>query len=212
MVMTPLLALITGPQAAVLLALVLEGFAPVPFLLRGSKQVAWPMLRPMLLCVILFAPLGTLALAHFSADSMRVAISAVVLVFAGVMLLGYQPVLGRFRWEPYLVGVTGGVMVGATSMGGPPAVLYMLAGNHSLVTIRSSLMLYVSVSSFAGLLGFWLNEIPVAQWLRLSLWMLPVYVLSIWIGSYLFRFFNAEAFRRVTLLILIMSAVVVLFF
>jgi uncharacterized membrane protein YfcA len=212
MVMSPLLALLLGPQPAVLLALVLEGVAPIPFLFKSARNLAWPILRPMLLGVLLFAPVGTMALAYLDPQVMRLLISVVVLGFAAVMLMGYRPKLGRYRSEPFLVGMTGGVMVGATSMGGPPAILYMLAGQHQLVTIRASLMLYVSVSSFAGLFGFWAAEIPVGGWLRAAVWLLPLYMVSIWAGSYLFRFFNAENFRRVTLLILIVSALTVLFF
>src|SRR5574337_545146 len=72
--------------------------------------------------------LGTLILVSLESQFMRRAIALSVIVFALILLIGW-----RYSGRPRLstsVGLAAlsGTMLGATSIGGPPVILYLLSG------------------------------------------------------------------------------------
>jgi len=210
MVMSPLLALLIGPQAAVLTALLLEGFAPLPLLPAVARMANWKVMRPIIAAAFIAAPIGGLLLAHVEANLMRKTIAAVVLSFALVMFFGVRLRARAASGSRLAVGALGGVLVGATSMGGPPVILYLMASGESLPVVRANLMAYVTASSFAGLAAMALTGTldPKTVWKAMAL--APAYMVSVWFGGRLFRHVDERIFHRVTLLLLITVSAVIL--
>lgn len=210
MVMSPLLALLIGPQAAVLTALLLEGFAPLPLLPAVARIANWKVMRPIIAAAFVAAPIGGLLLAHVEANLMRKAIAVVVLSFALIMFFGVQIRARTSTSAQLAVGGIGGVLVGATSMGGPPVILYLMASGESLPVLRANLMVYVAAASFAGLAAMGITSVLDPGVVFTAIALAPVYLASAWIGGRLFRYVNERIFRRVTLLLLITVSVVIL--
>lgn len=210
MIMSPLLAILIGPQAAVLIALLLEGFAPLPLLPAVARIANWKVMRPIIAGAFVAAPLGGLLLAHVEASLMSKVIAVVVLSFALIMLLGVQ-IRARTSVSARLaVGGIGGVLVGATSMGGPPVILYLISSGESLPVLRANLMVYVAAASFAGLAAMGITSVLDPGVVFTAIALAPVYLASAWIGGRLFRYVNERIFRRVTLLLLITVSAVIL--
>lgn len=210
MVMSPLLALLIGPQAAVLTALLLEGFAPLPLLSNVARTANWTVMRPIIAAAFVAAPLGGLLLVHVEADLMRKAIASVVLVFALLMFFGVRIRARASSGARLAVGGLGGVLVGATSMGGPPVILYLMASGESLSVVRANLMVYVTASSFAGLAAIAITGVLDPRTVLMAMALAPVFMVSAWFGGRLFRHVDERLFRRVTLLLLISVSAVIL--
>ena len=49
-------------------------------------------------------------------------------------------------------------MLGATSVDGPPIVLYLLSGPDPVATTRANLTLFVTVTTLAGLAALWHHD------------------------------------------------------
>lgn len=210
MIMSPLLALLIGPQAAVLIALLLEGFAPLPLLPAVARIANWKVMKPIILGAFLAAPVGGWLLAHVEARLMSKAIAGVVLSFAFIMLMGVQIRARSTIGTRIAVGGVGGVLVGATSMGGPPVILYLMSSGESLPVLRANLMIYVAAASFAGLAAMAITNVLDLDIIIAALALAPVYLASAWFGGRLFRLVNERLFRRVTLLLLIAVSTVIL--
>lgn len=210
MVMSPLLAILIGPKAAVLTALLLEGFATLPLLPTAVRMANWKVMRPIIAAAFAAAPLGALLLAHVDANLMRKAIAVVVLSFSLVMLSSLRIHAPTSSGARLAVGALGGVLGGATSMGGPPVILYLMTSGEALPVVRASLMVYVSAVSFAGLAAMAITSVLNPKTVLLAIILAPAYLSSAWFGGRLFQHVNERLFRRVTLLLLITVSAVIL--
>jgi hypothetical protein len=140
----------------------------------------------------------------------RRAIAATVLVFALVLLTGL-----RYRGKQRLgtsmaLGATSGVLVGATSVGAPPVILYLLASSDPPDVTRANLTLFVTIISLAALGALlWRGMLDGPNGL-MALLLSPLYLVGVWLGSRLYGKLDAALMRRWTLIFLIVVSSVVL--
>ena len=202
MVMAPPLALLLGPLAAVPIALLLESLAAAPMLVQTRAQVRWRVIGPIIGAGLLTIPLGTWFLVSTDPVTMRRAIAATVIAFSLVLLAGW-----RYHGEPRVaasvgVGALCGALVGATGMGGPPAIVYLLAGPDRIEVARANLTWFVGAISTGGL-AVLLAAGALAQGpLVLALLLAPGYYAGMVAGTRLFARFDDRGFRRFTLVFL----------
>lgn len=199
MVMSPPLALLLGPLATVPVVLLLESVAAAPMLVQLRHLVRWRVIGPIIAMACLTVPLGTYALVTADPLVMRRVIAGVVIVFSLLLLRGWR-YAGKHRLATGLgLGAVSGTMVGATSMGGPPVILYLLAGPDPIDTTRANLTYFVGAISLAGVAVLALNGVLGAQGLWLAAMLAPGYYLGMVAGIRLFSRFNDTRFRRFTL-------------
>lgn len=210
MVMTPILSVLLGPIPAVASALLLETFAAFSMLPAAARAAHWRTIAPICIAACITAPLGGYLLLTLDPQLMRRAIAATVLVFALVLLTGLR-YRGRQRLGTSIaLGATSGVLVGATSVGAPPVILYLLAGSDPPGVTRANLTLFVTIISLAALaMMVWrgmLDEPTALTALQLS----PLYFGGVWLGSRLYGRIDAAAMRRWTLIFLLVISAIVL--
>lgn len=199
MVMSPPFALLLGPLNAVPVVLLLEGIAAMPMLVQLRRLVRWGVIGPIIAAACVTMPLGTWMLVSADPLVMRRVIAAVVIVFSLVLLLGWR-YAGRQRLATGLgLGAVSGTMLGATSLGGPPVILYLLAGPDPIETTRANLTYYLVALCFSGLALLWLSGVLGASGLWLAAALAPGYYLGMVLGIRLFSRFNDTRFRQFTL-------------
>jgi uncharacterized membrane protein YfcA len=199
MVMSPPLALLLGPLVTVPVVLLLESVAAAPMLVQLRHLVRWRVIGPIIAMACLTVPLGAYVLVNADPLVMRRVIAAVVIVFSLLLLRGWR-YAGRHRLATGVgLGAVSGTMVGATSMGGPPVILYLLAGPDPIDTTRANLTYFVGAISLAGVAVLALNGVLGTQGLWLALLLAPGYYLGMVAGIRLFSRFNDTRFRRFTL-------------
>ena len=210
MVMTPTLSVLLGPVPAVVSALLLETFAAFSMLPAAARLARWRMIAPICTAACVTAPLGGYLLLTLDPQLMRRAIAATVLVFSLVLLTGLR-YRGQQRPGTSLVlGAISGVLVGATSVGAPPVILYLLAGSDRADVTRANLTLFVTIISLAALAVMaWRGMLdgPVAL---TALLLSPLYLGGVWLGSRLYGRVDASAMRRWTLIFLLVVSGAVL--
>jgi hypothetical protein len=79
-------------------------------------------------------------------------ISAVVIAFSLMLLLGF-----RYSGSPRVItslalGSVVGALLGATSVGAPPVILYLMSGPDPVAVTRANLTLFVTAISVIGLI------------------------------------------------------------
>jgi hypothetical protein len=210
MVMAPPFALLLGPLPAVAVTLLLEGIAATPMLVQLRRQVRWRIIGPIIAAAYVTMPIGTWILVTADPLLMRRMIAAVVIVFSLVLLLGWR-YAGRQRLATaFGLGAVSGTMLGATSLGGPPVILYLLAGPDAIETTRANLTYYLGALCFAGLVLLWLNGVLGASVLWLAAALAPGYYVGMVLGIRLFSRFNDTRFRQFTLAFLMLVAIGIL--
>jgi uncharacterized membrane protein YfcA len=203
MVMTPPLALLFGPLLAVPVALLLDGLAGAPMLVKTWRLVRWRVIRPICVAACVTVPLGGYVLVSADPQSVRRAIAGIVIVFSLLLLRGWRYPGSQRLGTSVALGAMSGAMLGATSLGAPPVILYLLSGPDPIETTRANLTLYVVVISLAGLIMLWARgvlDVPAA-WTALAL--APGYYGGLVLGVRLFPKFSDTRFRQFTLLLLV---------
>lgn len=206
MVMSPPLALLLGPRLTVPIVLVLESVVAAPMLLQTRTLINWRLMGAILVVACLCVPLGTLILVSLEPQLMRRAIALTVILFAIVLLIGW-----RYSGRPRLatsvgLGALSGTMLGATSVGGPPVILYLLSGPDPVATTRANLTVYVTVASLAGLAALWYHNVFDAPAAVASLWLAPAYYFGLRAGTRVFPRLSDARFRQLTLVLLIATS------
>ncbi len=187
MVMTPPLALLLGPRLAVPVVLLLESVVAMPMLVQTRHLVRWRVIGVITVAACVTVPLGTLILVATDPQIIRRAIAVTVIAFAAALLRGWR-YAGRPRLATSLgLGAISGTMLGATSIGAPPVILYLLSGPDPVDATRANLTLYVTVISLAGILmlGYYGVFDARAGWT--SLWLAPAYYAGLVVGCVFFR-------------------------
>jgi len=203
MVMTPPLALLLGPQLAIPVVLLLEAFAGAPMLRDAAKLATWRTLTPITLAAFLAIPFGGYVLVHADQDVLRRAIAAIVVVFALLLLKGYRYAGNRGVAGSLSLGVVSGTLLGATGIGGPPVILYLLSGPDPVRVTRANLTLYVAFISIAGLAMLAAHGILNATAVSSTILLAPLYLIGVLIGGRLFSRFSDRRFRQFTLVLLL---------
>ncbi len=210
MVMSPPLALLLGSQVTVAVVLLLESIVAAPMLVQTHRLVRWRVIGVILAAACMTVPLGVAILIAAEPQIIRRAMAITVIVFGFVMLRGWR-YSGRQRVVTSVgLGALSGGMVGATSIGAPPVILYLLAGPDPIETTRANLTLFVTVISLVSIALLWYRGVFDARAAWTSLWLAPAYYAGLVAGVRLFPRFSDTRFRQLTLSLLIGVSIVIL--
>ena len=196
MTQAPVLAILfSAPQAVATMAGlgVLASLQMQPMVL---KDVKFREILPIILTALAGIPLGATVLLLLEPELMRRCISAMVLLMVLVLMTGW-----RYPGKPGITGavLTGGLsglINGSTGVGGPPVVLFLLAGPNSAVVNRANMItFYTFLNGFTFISMAWLGIVtPETLW-RIAL-LLPAQVASLFLGNRLFQRATDAIYRR----------------
>ena len=210
MVMAPPLALLLGPVLAVPVVLLLESIVAAPMLVQTRRDVRWRVMLPILAAACVTVPLGGYILLTAEPQALRRAIAAIVIVFSLLMLRGWRYAGTQRTATGVGLGAVAGAMLGATSVGGPPVILYLLAGPDRIEVTRANLTLFVGVVTLAGIVMLWASGTLGLPALGMGALLAPGYYIGLLAGTRLFPRFNDIRFRQFTLLLMIVVSVGIL--
>jgi len=203
MVMTPPLALLFGPQRAVPVVLLLEAFAGAPMMRDAIGRARWRVLAPIGIAACITIPLGGYVLVHADQDLLRRAIAGIVIVFALLLLRGARYTGAHGTPSSLALGALSGTMLGATGIGGPPVILYLLSGPDPVPVTRATLTLFVVLISVAGLVMLATRGLLNTTSALTTLPLAPPFFIGVLLGARLFARFSDQRFRQFTLLLLL---------
>ena len=199
MLMAPPLSFLIGPVPTVVTALVLETAAALVMF-----PDAWPRINKRILLYLIVPacftiPIGGYLLISLDPFIARKLIAAVVVVFSLGLLAGL-----RYSGSPrpatsVALGGIVGVLLGATSVGAPPVILYLLSGPDPQAVTRANLTVFVTAISAMGIVML-IFAGAVTGRLGLSAGLLCIpYMGATWLGGTLFARLSDIGVRRLAL-------------
>jgi uncharacterized membrane protein YfcA len=208
MLMAPIFAIIFGPIDTVAIIIMMELAVTIQLLPGVKKHIEWRVIIPMGIAAVLFMPLGRWLLININADLMSRVIAWVVLVFVILLLRGWKYEGRKRLGTTIVVGALSGIMIAATSLGNPPVILYLLSSRTDYaVTNRANFTGYFAITLVALFcLMFATNMITGSDVLHASM-LLPLFMLSAWLGSRYFKKSSEKTYRNVALTLLFGVAV-----
>ena len=197
LILTPVFSAFYSPAIAVPTLGVADFLIGLPLSIQAWRRCRWREVLPLALAALVTLPLGTWVLAHTSPLFLRIAMSLFVLAAVGVLALGW-----RYSGTPGLpttlaVGGAAGVMSGAIGMGGPPVVVFWLAGQANAAQARANTIAFFSVVSIGTQLMYWLNQLLTPTVFVLAALLIPIYGAGLYAGARAFRMVSERAFRRI---------------
>jgi len=211
LITAPMLSLVWGPTVGVPVAALIEVVPAVQMTPQAIRTAHWPTAWAMGLPAVLLLPLGSLVLLNAPAEEMRRVIAAIVLLLAIVMWIGWRYRGPRGLVPSGVVGALGGALAGATGMGGPPAILYLMSGDDPAADVRANMVAYFSIIFVGIVITFGLLGLVTTEVLWRIALMVPVYVVGVVIGTRMFGLASERTFRNIALATLAASSTWVLF-
>lgn len=209
LVMAPLYTLVFDPVPAVLLAILLDLFATVPLVPGGLRLMRRAEILPLSVAAAIVVPVGGWMLVVVDPTFMRLAIAIIVIAFALAMLSGKKYSGPRGVGPSAVVGVLSGLLTGATSMGGPPVVLYMLTTDSEAKQTRAGLHIYSIIVETVAIFGFFIVGILSGAIFAAAAALLPVMLAGTWLGTKVFWRISDRVFRLAALWFLVAIGVMV---
>jgi uncharacterized membrane protein YfcA len=204
MLMAPIFAMLFGSASMVVTITAIEIGVSLQLLPETRRHAAWrEIVAPLSIAALIAMPAGLWLLAVLDTRTVVKTVSAIVV---GFVVLSFAGWIYRGRRHPVAtlaVGAISGVMMSSTGIGGPPVLMYLLAGKEPPEVHRANINAYFLLASVA-LIGLSLASGVVgvdALWRALVLF--PVMMLGVAIGSRAFRFADPRLYRKVALILLL---------
>lgn len=212
MTLAPVFAILYSAPQAVATTAALGMLASLQLLPGAIRDTDWREVVPLTLAAWVTIPLGALLLLSLEPDLMRRGISGLVLVLVLLLLSGWPYPVRPGLWGATGTGALAGLLNGATGVGGPPVVLYLLGGNKSARSNRANLITYFTTLNGGTCVSLYFHGVYTLEtvWRTLSLW--PVQILSLWAGAWLFRHASDRIYRHIALGMLLAIALLGLFY
>jgi hypothetical protein len=210
--MVPLLAVVWEVKPAVVTSTLLSTVFMVPLLYEVRSRVDRPTLIPLLAGSLAGIPVGLIVLKRIDADLLQVLIALMVVV-ACLTLFRSRPINAV---RPHLAtalfaGGLSGALRSATSMSGPPIVLYALSSfGDEVDRFRANVLGVLLPSSLVTILGLAAAGLISEDVLLACAAALPTMVMGTLAGAWLRRRVSPALFRPVVLTVLVGSSVAVL--
>lgn len=199
MLMAPPLSFLMGPVPTVVTALILETAAAVVMF-----PDAWPKIKKRILLFLTIpacfsVPLGGYLLLTLDPLVARKLIAAVVVAFSTGLLSGLRYSGAQRPLTSLVLGAIVGVLLGASSVGAPPVILYLLSGPDPQAVTRANLTVFITAISVMGLVMLAAAAAITTQ-LAISAFLLCIpYLAATWAGGLLFGRLDDIVVRRIAL-------------
>lgn len=207
----PVLALAVGPRTAIPAILIVMLVTSMQLVPKAWNSANWRTVIPLSVGGAIGIPIGAWLLVMVDQELIRRSISATVICFAVLMLIGWRYKGSVKSAYSAIAGGLGGLISGAAASGGPAVIMFLLAGPESAARNRAAIILYFLFTQAVALIVYSFGGLMTAKTLWVALPMLPTIVLGTWIGEKFFGKASDQLYRRIALVFLLVIGLSTLF-
>lgn len=210
MIISPLWALAIDPIAAIPALIVMEFLVSAQLLPRAVRSTDWRLIGLLTVAAVVTIPIGTYFLTTLDPTMVRRVIGLIVFVWALLMLRGVR-YTGLLRTSGTLgIGATSGVLMGATGLGGPPVLMYLLSTPARAESNRANIITFFALVSVVMIVVYAAGGLYNERTLWRAAMLTPVFLMSAWAGATLFDRSSEATFRQTALYFLLAVGVMTL--
>jgi uncharacterized membrane protein YfcA len=207
LILVPMLTLAWEVKPTVAVSTILSTVSLMPLVWRGRRHVRFGRLSPMLSGSAVGVPVGIILFTRIPSDALQAVVGAVVitatlLVFALPNLKLPSP----DRLAPIAAGVTAGILRGATSMGGPPATLYLLTTEKDPIHFRATMTWFLLPQGLWTVLLLALVQSISGEVLLVTTASIPSLMIGLYLGGIMLRRVDVDLFRLLACALLLVTA------
>jgi len=206
----PVAALFVAPREAVAVSLLLGTTVSAGMYAEARPRTNVRAILPLVIGALVGTPVGVWILVRADETILRLLVAVAVFVSAVANLAGGKGHTHEARSDPFVrqgfVGVIGGVIRGATSMGGPPIVLYQHWIGGGAERIRGRLFAYFFWMGVPALALMAPSGVFTRSVLRDSALALPALVVGLVAGRLIRPHISETWFGRLSMLLLTLTS------
>jgi uncharacterized membrane protein YfcA len=208
LIYVPLMSAVYGPRIAAPTFVLQDVVCGLLFLSGVWQKAHWREVLPMAACAVFAAQFGTLILQYADPVALRWALCALVATVIVILASGW-----RYHGKPMLavtigVGLLAGLLGGAVQISGPPIIVYWLGSGNPADVLRANFFAYFSIFSIASIATYVIHGLVTAQVLALAIFVTPVSLAGMWLGTKAFGFASEKVYRSTAYVIVTLSAIV----
>lgn len=207
-VMAPILGPLIGPAVAVPTILSLDFLLNLRLVPQALHQARWGRVFRLSLGAAVLLPVGAYLIVHLPEPPLVIATGLAVIAAAAVIFSGWRYQGPVNAATDIGVGAVSGFLGGATSIGGPPVVVYLLALPGSSIQARADLIGFLGVTTIAALVTFGLYDALTVPVMTLVALGLPVYLAGSELGRWAFWRMPDQKVRGVVQVLLVLNGVI----
>jgi uncharacterized protein len=206
LVMAPPFAHLFGPEETVAIVLILSFISQFQLMPEALAVWRWREILPIAAAATVMLPAGAYVLTTVNPETMKTVIAAAVLICALALMSGWR-YSGPPRWWMSLgAGGLSGVMTTSIGAGGPPVILYLMAGPNAPRAVRGSIIVYFALVDTVAIAALTLfGAVQAGTFVRAGL-LAPPLMLAAYLGTRAFRVAPVALFRAIALGIVLVSA------
>jgi uncharacterized protein len=187
LVMAPLFTLVLSPGQTLGTVVAVNVATGWQMLGPSWRTMQRGVVLPMAVACALATPLGIVAVLILDPAVGHRLIGAVVMASGIALLSGYRRTRPPWLADTLLVGALSGILNGLAGIGGPPAALWLLAGQEGAARDRAGLIVYVALTQAAGAtLAASAGALDLTALSR-ALWLAPLHIAGTLAGARLFE-------------------------
>lgn len=196
------------PPATIVPSIFLMEVAASLHLLPGAwPDIHWRAIGWLALGCLVATPFGVYALANVPAAPLTIGLAIFVLGAALLLAKGYSLHRMPGRAFTVTVGAASGLFNGAFGTGGPPVILFFFSSPAGVAAGRASLIAFFLLTDLYGLACQGWNGLLGWGTVARAALFLPPLAAGVWLGNRRFMGADPAAFRRWTLRLLMLLAV-----
>lgn len=199
MVMAPPLSLVLGPVKAVVVSLALETVGAFVTFPKALPQVNWRVMGYLTIPACFTVGIGGYLLLTLDPAIARRVISGLVVIFSLGLLSGVRYSGAPRPTTSIALGSLVGVLLGASSVGAPPVILYLLSGPDPTRITRANLTFFVTAISVIGLTMLAIAGAITAEFAAYAGSLAIPFMAGAWAGGLLFERMSDTGVRRFAL-------------
>lgn len=210
MIVAPVAGALYGPKTALVIIVIMDLLPVIPLTLPAMRHARWREVVPVLVGLALLLPAGVAILRIGDPLILRWVICVAILACATGLWRGVRYRGPRNATVSLAVGGIAGTLSGIASIPGPPVIMYWLASPLSHAIVRANLLVLFFLAEMLSIGNLWIAGLFERPAVMLGLAATPAYFLGLLGGWRLFGLASEEAFRRTTLVLILLAALLAL--
>ena len=210
MIVAPVAGALYGPKAAVVIMVIIDSLPTIPITIPAFRLALWREVLPILAGMAVFLPAGVWILANGEPTTLRWIVCIAILICAAGLWLGWRYRGPRSGATSFGVGGIAGVLSGIASIPAPPVIFYWMATDLKAAIIRANLLVLFFLSEALSIANLWVAGLFEWEVVAIGLVAIPVYFVAMLAGQRLYGFASDQTYRRITFVLIVLSAILAL--
>lgn len=207
MIVAPVAGALYGPQAAVVIIVIMDLLPAIPLTVPVLKFVRWREVLAVFAGMTVSVPLGVWILRVGDPIMLRLVIAAAILLCAIALWRGWSYSGDRTPAKSLAVGGVAGTLSGIAQIPGPPVLVYWLSSPLPAAVIRANLLALFFFGTFITLASLSWQGLFTRDAVSLGIFITPAYFAGILLGWKFYGRTSEHRYRQITLALVVLSAV-----